>query len=33
MLRRRRAEVAAAQAPLSDEERRRARELLGTGAE
>lgn len=33
MLGRRRAEVAAAQAPLSDEERRRARELLGTGAE
>ena len=33
MLRRRRAEVAAAQAPMSDEERRRARERLGTGAE
>ncbi|MBI3156916.1 MAG: cytochrome c-type biogenesis protein CcmH, partial [Burkholderiales bacterium] len=32
-LRSRRAEVAAAQAPLSDEERRRARALLGGGVE
>lgn len=32
-LRRRRAEVAAAQRPLSDDERRRARELLGTASE